>query len=126
MAGHISFLLSCTRPNLAFAFAELSQFVAYPGGVKPHAGGTECTLHYIMGTYDKGMTYRRLDVKRLNLLEGWVDSDFASDPDNRKSVTWYGMSFNGALLSWKATRDLKRQGCVTLSSSEAEFVAASQ
>eukprot|EP00961_Rhodomonas_salina_P299192 3938720-Rhodomonas_salina.3 len=32
------------------------------------------------------------------------------------------MSFNSAPLSWKA----KRQGCVTLSSSEAEFVEASQ
>eukprot|EP00961_Rhodomonas_salina_P046723 626921-Rhodomonas_salina.1 len=75
-----------------------------------------------MGTYDKGLTYRRLDLKRSNVLEGWVDRDFASDPDTRKSVTGYVMSLNGAPLSWKA----KRQRCVTLSSSEAEFVAASQ
>eukprot|EP00961_Rhodomonas_salina_P167861 2263001-Rhodomonas_salina.1 len=31
MVGHISFLVSCTRPDLAFAYAELSKFVAYPG-----------------------------------------------------------------------------------------------
>eukprot|EP00961_Rhodomonas_salina_P098066 1320033-Rhodomonas_salina.2 len=77
------------------------------------------TLQYIMGTYNKGLTYRRLDSRRRNVLEGWVDSNFASDPE---SVTGYVMSFNGAPLSWKA----KRQGCITLSSSEAEFVAASQ
>eukprot|EP00961_Rhodomonas_salina_P166263 2240533-Rhodomonas_salina.1 len=75
-----------------------------------------------MGTYDKGLTYRRLDERRRDRLEGWVDSDFASDPDTRKSVTGYVMSINGAPLSWRA----KRQGCVTLSSSEAEFVAAAQ
>ena len=45
---------------------------------------------------------------------GWVDT--------RKSVTGYLLSLNGGPISWKAAR----QGGVTLSSSEAEFVAASQ
>ena len=49
----------------------------------------------------------------------WVDSDFASDIDTRKSVTGYLMVLNGGPVSWKASR----QGGVTLSSSEAEFVA---
>eukprot|EP00961_Rhodomonas_salina_P139344 1875187-Rhodomonas_salina.1 len=68
-----------------------------------------------MGTYYQGITYRQLDPARRNVLEGWVDSDYAADPDTRRSVTGYVMSMNGAPLSWKA----KRQGCVTLSSSEA-------
>ena len=55
------------------------------------------------------------------MLEGWVDSDCAADPDTRRSVTGYVMSLNGGPVSWKA----QRQACVTLSSSEAEFVAAS-
>eukprot|EP00961_Rhodomonas_salina_P242452 3275121-Rhodomonas_salina.1 len=53
---------------------------------------------------------------------GWVDSDFAADPDTRHSVTGYVISMNNGPVSWKA----KLQGCVTLSSAEAEFVAASQ
>eukprot|EP00961_Rhodomonas_salina_P226567 3063584-Rhodomonas_salina.1 len=52
---------------------------------------------------------------------GWVDSDYASDPDTSKSVTGYVLSLNNAPVSWKA----KRQDCVTLSSAEAEYVAAS-
>eukprot|EP00961_Rhodomonas_salina_P077956 1046843-Rhodomonas_salina.1 len=52
---------------------------------------------------------------------GWVDSDFAGDPDTRKSVTGYVCSLNNGPIAWKA----KRQSCVTLSSTEAEFVAAS-
>jgi hypothetical protein len=51
-----------------------------------------------------------------------VDSDFASDIDSRKSMTGYLMSLNGGPISWKSSR----KGGVTLSSSEAEFVAASQ
>jgi hypothetical protein len=51
-----------------------------------------------------------------------VDSDFASDLDTRKSVTGYLMVLNSGPVSWKASC----QGGVTFSSSEAEFVAASQ
>ena len=58
----------------------------------------------------------------LNKVSGWVDSDFASDVDTRKSMTGYLMSLNGGPISWKPSR----QGGVTLRSSEAEFVAASQ
>ena len=59
---------------------------------------------------------------KRNTLSGWVDSDFASDIDTRKSVTGYLMVLNGGPVSWKASR----QGGVTLSSSEVEFVASSQ
>ena len=58
----------------------------------------------------------------VNKLSGWVDSDFASDIDTRKSMTGYLMSLNGGPISWKSSR----QGGVTLISSEAEFVDASQ
>ena len=57
-----------------------------------------------------------------NKLVDWVDSDFGSDVDSRKSMTGFLMSLNGGPISWKSSR----QGGVTLSSSEAEFVAASQ
>ena len=49
-----------------------------------------------------------------------MDSDFGSDPDTQKSMTL--VSLNGDTISWRSSR----QGGVTLSSSEAEFVAASQ
>jgi hypothetical protein len=61
-------------------------------------------------------------VGKRNTLSGWVDSDFASDIDTRKSVTGYLMVLHGGPVSLKASR----QGGVTLSSSEAEFIAASQ
>jgi hypothetical protein len=35
---------------------------------------------------------------------GWVDRDFASDVDTRKSVTGYQMVLNGGPVSWKASR----------------------
>ena len=53
---------------------------------------------------------------------GWVDSDFVADPDSRKSMTGYVFSLDGGAISWRSSR----QGGVTLSSAEANFVAASQ
>ena len=63
-----------------------------------------------------------LGTDKRNKLGGWVDSDFASDADSRKSMTGYLMSLNGGPISWKSSR----QGGVTLSSIETEFVVASQ
>jgi hypothetical protein len=63
-----------------------------------------------------------LELKSITWLIGWVDSDFGSDPDTRKSMTGYLMSLNGGAISWRSSR----QGGLTLSSSEAEFVAASE
>ena len=60
--------------------------------------------------------------ERRNKLTGWVDSDFATDPDTRKSMTGYLFCLNGRAVSWLSSR----QGGVTLSSAEAEFEAASQ
>ena len=73
------------------------------------------------GTYDQGITYCDLGTEVKNKLIGWVDSDFGSHPDSRKSMTGYLMSLNGA-ISWRSSR----QGGVTLSRSETEFVTVGQ
>lgn len=69
----------------------------------------ERVLQHLMGTCDKGLTYQRLDVRRCNRLEGWVDSDYASDSHTLRSVTGFVMPMNGAPLSWKAKRPGVRQ-----------------
>ena len=86
-----------------------------------HLRAAERVLQYLRGTYADGLTYSNPGEGLRNQLLGWMDSDYASDPDCRKSVTGYVLSMNGAPLSWKA----KRQDCVMLSSAEAEYVAAS-
>ena len=53
-------------------------------------------------------------------LIGWVDSDYAGDTDDRKSCTGYVFQVNSAPVSWRS----KKQAVVTLSSTEAELVAA--
>ena len=120
ITGCISYLVNMTRPDLAFAYSQLSKFVQRPGPV--HLAAAERVLAYLRGTYDQGITFCDPGKDRRNVLMGWVDSDFAADPDSRKSMTGYVFSLNGGAISWRSSR----QGGVTLSSAEAEFVAASQ
>eukprot|EP00961_Rhodomonas_salina_P197970 2671328-Rhodomonas_salina.1 len=121
IVSHVSFLVQMTCPDLAFAFAELSKFVQAPGIV--HLRAARRVLAYLAGTQDLGITYFCPTYSaQVNRLFGWVDSDYVADPDTRKSVTGYIISMNNGPIAWKS----KRQSCITLSSAEAEFVAASQ
>jgi hypothetical protein len=55
-------------------------------------------------------------------VHAFVDSDYAGDSDNRRSITGYIIYFRGVAIAWKS----KQQHCVTLSSSEAEYYAISE
>ncbi len=113
IVGCLSYLVNMTRPDLAFSYSHLSKFVQYPG--MTHLEAAERVLQYVRGTYDQGISFYDLGPDKRNKLGGWVDSDFASDIDSRKSMTGYLMSLNGGPISLKSSR----QG-------EPEFVEASQ
>eukprot|EP00961_Rhodomonas_salina_P246503 3330714-Rhodomonas_salina.1 len=81
-----------TRPDLAFSFSELSKFVQALGPA--HWKSAMRTLQYLRGTYDKGITYSYPGQEHQDRIEGWVDSDYAADPDTRRSVTGYVLSMN--------------------------------
>mmetsp|Transcript_5130 Transcript_5130/g.10308 ORF Transcript_5130/g.10308 Transcript_5130/m.10308 type:complete len:208 (+) Transcript_5130:335-958(+) len=86
--GHLSFLVQMSRPDLAFTFAELSKFVQCPGDV--HMKAARHMLAYLAGTLDEGVTYQSpSEPGEKHCLGGWVDSYFASDPDNRRSTSGY-------------------------------------
>eukprot|EP00961_Rhodomonas_salina_P056825 763673-Rhodomonas_salina.2 len=88
------------------------KFVQCPGAV--HLKAAERVLQFLCCSSrdEDGLTYSDPGPELLNRLLCWVDSDYASDPDTRKSVTGYVLSLNNAPISWKA----KQQDCVTLSS----------
>ena len=82
-------------------------------------------LQYLKGTAHLCITYRRQDSEdnehMANLVWGYADADHAGDPESHRSVTGYVMLMNSLAVSWSSTR----QAIVALSSSEAEFYAAS-
>ncbi len=78
-------------------------------------------LRYLHGTYEKGILFSR-GVTNANLLWGWVDADWSGDTDTRRSHTGFVLMFNDGPISWK----FPRQDSVALSTSEAEYMAASE
>ena len=66
----------------------------------------------------QGLGFRVLKL----VTQQWVDADWAGDTNTRRSHTGYILMMYGGPISWKS----RRQDNVSLSTSEAEFVAASQ
>ena len=56
------------------------------------------------------------------ILIGYTDSDMAGDVDSRKSTSGYLINFAGGAVAWQS----RLQKCVALSTTEAEFIAATE
>ena len=55
-------------------------------------------------------------------VEGYTDSDFMTDVDDRKSTSGCIFLYNGGVISWKSFK----QSIITDSTMEAEYIAASE
>jgi hypothetical protein len=118
LVGCLIFLAAATRPEISFVVSQLAKHMANPGAV--HWTSTTRVLRYLRKTSSLGITYRR-DAARGGTLVGFVDSDWASDPDGRRSIGGYVFLLAGGAVSWKC----RTQPCVAMSTAEAEFMAAS-
>ncbi|GMF44976.1 unnamed protein product [Phytophthora fragariaefolia] len=116
--GMLMYLATSTRPDLAFTLGQLSRFVANPS-VK-NVGAVKRVLRYLVVTLAYGITYSRKQNDVEIVLEGYSDSDWANDPEQRKSTTGFVFSLAGGAIAWVS----RRQSIIALSTAEAEYVAA--
>jgi hypothetical protein len=56
------------------------------------------------------------------VLEGYIDADMTGDLDGRKSTSGFLFTFAEGAISWQS----KLQKCVPLSTTEAEYIAATE
>ena len=112
--GSLMYLMAVSRPDIAFAVGQASRHCENPQ--PQHWAAVKRIFAYLQGTINYGICYGL----NQNGLRGYSDSDYAGDPNTRKSTTGFLFLFNGGPVAWSS----KRQPCVALSSTEAEFVAA--
>ena len=115
LIGSLLFLQLCSQPDISFAVLVLSQFCAAP--LPRHYAVARRVLRYLKGTKSFRLHYG--GVRREEVLSGMVDADWAGDRNGRASISGFVWSYGGGPISWSA----KKQNCVALSSTEAEYVA---
>ena len=123
MLGLLMYAMIGTRPDLAFSVGALSKHAATPGA--EHFRAMKRVYRYLQGTKDLRLTYRGSppgseDDISGDLL-GYVDADWASDINDRRSISGFVFMLSGSAITWSS----KRQQSTALSSTEAEYMAAS-
>ncbi|GJZ32250.1 retrovirus-related pol polyprotein from transposon TNT 1-94 [Tanacetum coccineum] len=107
--------LTCTRPDILFAVGLISRFIEEP--TTKHLKIAKRILRYIKGTVDYGMFY---SISEDFKLVGYSDSDWAGRKDDGRSTSGFLFFLGNNAFTWSS----KKQPIVTLSSCEAEYIAA--
>ncbi|KMQ87247.1 retrovirus-related pol polyprotein from transposon tnt 1-94 [Lasius niger] len=114
--GSLMFLAVVTRPDIAFSVNAVSRHLNCFDVT--HWEAVKRIFRYLISTRDLDIQYKYNNegIK----LEGYSDADYVSDAATRRSTTGYVFNLAGGPVSWES----KRQRMVTLSTTEAEYVAA--
>lgn len=113
--GSLLFAARISRPDIEYAVNYLSQFLEYND--QEHWKAVKRIFRYLKQTIDYGIIFGKSGS--INELAGFTDADYAGCLQTRKSRSGYIFLLNGAPISWSS----QRQNCVSLSTTEAEYVA---
>ena len=111
--GSLMHLAVGTRPDIAFAVSTVAQFNENPGNA--HWEAVKKIFRYLAGTKDLTLTFGG----GKKGLEGYTDADGATQ-DHRYAISGYAYLLDGGAITWSS----RKQELVTLSTAEAEYVAA--
>jgi len=115
--GSLQYLVTCTRPDIAYPVSLLAKYSGAP--TVAHWNAVKRVFRYLKGTSAFGISYTSSD--KYVPLKGYADASWASNIDNRKSRTGYLFFHYGNLISWQS----KQQSTIALSTCEAEYMALS-
>ena len=111
--GSLMYASMGTRPDIMFAVSTIAQFLENLG--MAHWEAVKQVFCYLKGTKDLKLVYGDEEKD----LQGWVDA-YGASQDHRRAISGYVFMVDGGAVSWST----KKQEPVTLSTTEAEYMAA--
>jgi hypothetical protein len=115
--GALLYLAISTRPDISYAVGQAAKHCQNPD--LSHWEAVEQIFAYLIATHDYGLW---LGGDEENVIMGYCDADFAGDINDRTSTSGNIFFFHGGPVAWSS----KKQKCVALSTTEAEYVSASE
>ncbi|GKC02224.1 retrovirus-related pol polyprotein from transposon TNT 1-94 [Tanacetum coccineum] len=119
LGGH--FKLSLKDCLVRDCDVERMSKVPYANVGKNHWEAVKWILKYLRGTANMGLVYATNHGNHVDVT-GFVDSDYAKDPDKGMSMTGYIFLVHGCVVSWKTTL----QHVVALSTTKVEYIALTE
>jgi len=114
LPGRSWVLTTANRPDIMFSVCLCARFQSNPK--ESHFTAAKRILKYLQGTTNIGLWYP--SEVSMNLV-GYSDSDFIGYKIDRKSTSGTCHLLGSSLISWHS----KKQACVALSTTEAEYIA---
>ena len=111
------YLALLTRPDIAFATGVLARFNSNPG--MAHWNAVKHLFRYLKGTVDLKLAYGPDPSLENDRFITFCDADHGGNKDNGKSTSGYMVKLGSGVVCWSS----KLQQIVTLSTTEAEYVA---
>lgn len=118
LLGSLMYLMLCVRPDICYAVGYMGRY--QENFAEIHWSALKRILRYLKGTKSLKLKFDNA-CEDKDVLVGFVDADWASNTDDRKSTSGYIYYVYGCPVSWSS----KKQTTVATSSSEAEYVALS-
>lgn len=119
LVGSLMYGMVCSRLDLAHSLSVISRYMCNLG--RAHWEASKWIVWYLKGTLKKGLIYTKSESK-TNVIPRFVNSDYVTDLDKRRSLTGYIFTLFGNVVSWRSVL----QSVVALSSTEAKYVALSK
>ncbi|CAI7791874.1 unnamed protein product [Closterium sp. NIES-54] len=101
LVGCLMYLITCTRPDLAYPLSILARYVA-PGRHRPeHWEAAKRVLRYLCSTWGMGLV---LGGRGPVVLTRHADASWVDDLANERSSLGYTFSLGSSSVSWRSTR----------------------
>ncbi|CAI7918253.1 unnamed protein product [Closterium sp. NIES-54] len=116
LVGCLMYLMTCTRPDLAYPLSLLARYVAPDRHQKVHWDAAKRVLRYLCSTSGMGLV---LGGRARVVLTGHADASWVDDLATQRSSQVYTFTLGSGFVSWLSTRS----SSVLSSSCEAEIYA---